>query len=870
MVVPSADISEFNILTQFDISLSTPQICLQADSVGVNEALVNYIYKITSPSDVLLHEGSFISPDATGNSAIFCVDLNPFNGSIEWSGGDYVIIATMQDTALNEWSQTILVSVCPPRGNPIPGLWYGQSNLSPEVKCESAEILFLDTTNYDYKGLTKTLVSKTMTLIFPADPDTGIQPSPVVVTGLSAAAFAITYNGMYEGRLVTIYDYDAGSGITIRIKYTTLQKKTGTHKPIAVECQTDLCPFLCEFAALIDETEALCGVNDVQYVENQRLISLINSKIALVLIRQKCGQPVGDLITEIINLGNFKCNCDCGNNGITSRGIIPTASPTYVFNTVNSCGDIVGTFSNPSGNNIVLTLADKKYVFAIDPSMRATGFSMTNAVVGCQKTYTLFVDQDALITKLLDTIDNNVTLKAAFCAIVAQCDPNNPFAGVDMLCISPTLNNQCDYYAQLVAGQAFPSDKFVGIVVNGLLYSPPVEYVYTNATQINLWLATLPFGFAGTEYVNSSGTIDFTALTNLNSITRLRFKRGFGPPMPYDVYVSVSNCASTPGTTDKMQALVTFVCQIYTALFGPSPVLYKVKVGSDADTTPDYIDQKVQSDDSSVQISVIGEKVNFRTIQKVTAGDNCAGYLVDKIISNYFDIDVIQNTIYAYNYVITSTVYGAGKNIFSININGTNYPLNILSTDLAAIEAAINAIGLGTFTATSPAANLVITSVGNRYVVASAVMVTLAGPTYATFNAVQSTPVSLGDCAQLRINPLARTWTNITLDAGFDPILSTAEYSSLDSLRNVMINLNIVADPSPIISTININAGDLIPIGLRPRTDQKILIWSGWNGSSDNIGNYILISTGGLIQVEYNLSMTDQTFRIDSFIYPTN
>lgn len=863
MNVPSVDISQFIIDIQYDLSGATPQICLTPESIGAGQASVKYNYKITAPNNIVIHDNSdFSTPDAIGNGTPLCFNLPLFNGGIIWSGSDYIVIATMQDTDDLQWSQTLTDGICPPNGNSIAGSWYGKACLGIEVKCDSAEILLHDTTNYDYKGLTKTLVSKTMILTYPADPVTGDTPAPTVIAGFNDVAIPITYNGNYEARLVTIYDYSFGDNVTIRIKYTTYNKNTGVHIPVAVECNIDLCPMLCEFQDLIAETEALCGKDEVLYVQKQNLIQLLNSKILSVLLNKQCGKPVGPLIAEIQRISGFKCNCDCGNNGVVPRSLIPIGSGTYVFDCVTSCGDVAGTFTNPSGNNILLTLNDKQYVFAASSGAVIAGFTVTNATVGCVKTYTLNINLTTLAGQLMDTIDDAGALQDQFCALVGNCDAIDPWNGVDFKCVTPAFNNECDYYGNLPTGH-HAMDTFFGVQVNGVVYEPSGTILYTNAAAVNAFLLTIGFGFGGTDYVVTGFQAELTTLANINSITRLYFKDSATTNI-YSVNVVASNCG-TVTSTDKGQGIVDTICNLKTGVEADSG---KVLVDG-SDSTLGYLGAKLVSTDSSVSISVVGEQVNLQTQLKVDSADNCPGYLVDKVKSNNLTITDQKLNVYAYTYVVTSTQYGAGYNVLSITINGVSYPIGIVSTNIAGIQAAINALGLGTFTVTHPG-NLVFTSVGNRYVVSNVVMETIAGPVYTTFNAVQSTPVLLGECAVLFIEPLARTWTEVTYDPTLFDNASLIEYASKDSLKNVMININLIADPSPIVGTIDVNPADHLSVGLRPRTEQKILIWSGYDGTTDNAANYIIIKTTGLIQVEYNLLMTTQIFRIDSFYYPTN
>ena len=866
MIVPSADISEFNIIVRYNLSGVTPTICIQADSVGPNEALVEYIYKITTPSGAIVWEGSFTSPDATGNAAIFCKDLPLFNGAIEWSGTDFTVVATMKDTAALEFSQTQTAQICPPRGNSVAGSNYGQSCINVQVKCDTAEVLLSDCTNYDYKGYVKTLVSKTITLIFPPDAD-GTTPAPVVLTGFYDVAIPITANGNYEVRLETIYTYTIDGSNTVTILYTTYNQVTGTHKPFVVECYIDLCPLLCEYTEFLAETEALCGKNEVKYVENNRILSLINGKILLVMMNKDCGKPVGSLINQIKAISGFKCNCDCGNNGVNRRTLIRTSSAgTFSFAVATSCGDVGGVWTNPSGNNYLLTLNDVQYVFALTAGATTAGFSVANTTAGCVKTYRLDIDLETFADTILNTINSDVTLKALLCSIVTACDFPDVFTGVDMKCITDALISECDYYGELLSPNT-PLDTFKGIQVNGVWYYPSITYLYDNAVQINLWLQTLGFGFGATDYIiGGSGNVAFTSLANINNVTRLAFTNVTTTNV-YTINISPSNC-TTGTSSDKMQGVVDKICSIYDALYGVSSILYKVKTDS-SDTSPDFLDQKISSSDGSVQVTVIGDQLDLKTTLKVNAADTCPGYLINKIKSDDLVVTNEIVAITAYDYVITNGAIGPTRYVASIAIDGVDYGINVLTTDLVGLASALNALGLGTFTCTSPASNLVITSLGNVFVVQSIVVENTVGPTYTTVNAVQSNPTSAGYCAKVNIDPIARTWTPITVDPLlFDSGTSLVEYTNVDSFGNVM--LNILVDPlvSPLLAgTHVISLTD--PLPFPPRTAQKVPFWYGWSGAA-NLENYFLIQTNGIINIVINITQGSQEIRKDSIIYPTN
>lgn len=865
MIVPSADISQFIILVTYDLSGSTPQVCLKAASIGPNQALVKYKYKIIAPSGVVIHDGTFSPPDATGNAPTVCYNLPLFNQTIEWSGGLYSVIATMQDQASLEFSQTINTKICPPRGNSKTGSWYGEACLSADVNCDGAEILLSDTTNYSYQSYTPVMVSKTMTLIYPAD-STGNQPSPFVANNFNDVAAPISYNGNYEARLESIYSYDMGGGVTIKILYTTYRKTTGLHKQILVECYIDLCPLICEFTELIHDTEKMCGKDAVKYEENQRLITMINGLMMTVFINKKCGKPIGKVIAEIKRISGFKCNCDC-NNGIVPRTLITNNNGgSLVFSIVNAGGDVIGAWSSPGGNNYQLTLHDKAYVFDLTVGALGYGFSVAPTTTTYLKTYTLDVNILTLTSSIMDTISGDAGLKAQLCTLVSLCDPFNIFQGVDMMCVWPVLVNACDYFGEL--NQPInPTDTFKGIKVNGVWYYPPTALLNTDKVNINLWLQTLGFSFGASDYdVDVNGTVTLTTLANINQITRMAFV-DVSTTNEYDINVVATNCG-TITSTDKMQAVIGKICAIWNALYGVSSVLYKVKENSGG--TPDYLINKVSSVDGSIILSVVGGKVNFKTLLRVDATDNCGGNLIDKIKSVYLTVRDQKINVYTNDYTITSSHFGATFTVKTIKIGGVTYQVNVLSTNLSGVQTALNSIGLGAFVVTSPASNIVISSLGNRYVIENVIIENSVGPVDYTELPVVTNNQLLGECAVIFIEPLQRTWVPIVIDGTlWDVGLSNVEYATMDSTRNTMMNINAVPLLGFTIGTFPLNpgVGNNLPASSRPRLEQRIPFQTGWDGVSANATNYFIIKPTGYIDVEINLP-TSNEMRVDSIYFP--
>jgi len=521
IITTSPDITVLSASVIFDISGVLPNVIITNQSEGPSLAGVSYAYKIISPTQTFIHDGSLDDPDIIG---IWTSILNtdpwprPF-GQLEWSGSPYSFQILAKDSAGNEYAAPVqLASICRPNGNlPASKNTYGKGDVLVQVKCDQARILFQDITNTSYKGLTGTIGSSVLRVNFPMD-DTGTVPAPFVGGNFSTAMVPITYSGKgYQFLYTSIYQYELAEDTFVRIKY--LLSNT-----FGVFCNIDLIPLLCEYQKLIASIET-GSCNDV--AEANRKLMLINPKFSLVvmgMLQPLTGIDVPALIQEIEAIGDFPCDCCNVATGITPPG--SSAFDGYTFSVVPLGGDINGQVV-PNGFNIQIELSDVSYIFKICDTSPAqtTAFNVvpTTSVDGYTKTYCLQVDITQLSEDILNTIADNSALVNLFNSIVLSSEDGNFNLTVDGGCIFAS-SATCDYVFTLSTIPITTTYALLtSIKIAGIVHSINFAFNLSNLSALQVYLNGLGYGIF--VVTNPSGqTVLISSTNNGNDIQQLNYK----------------------------------------------------------------------------------------------------------------------------------------------------------------------------------------------------------------------------------------------------------------------------------------------------------------------------------------------------------
>lgn len=514
----SPDISVLSATVVWDISGTLPVITITNTSEGTGLANVTWWFVAASPSQTPIHSGSENVPDINGTWTTKTLNNawpKPYN-QIEWSGAPYTLVMYAKDSVGTIYSYEFNPAyIGRPFGNTKKSTnTYGLASVDVQVKCEMGRVFFQNTTNINYKGQNGVMNASTLRVQYPMD-ETQTIPDPFAITDFSSALVPITYSSPnYQFVTQQFYTYDLGQGTYVKIRYQV-------QKTFAVYCNINLLPLVCEYQKLIQQLEMGNCVNAEE--ANQKLM-LINSKMALVLIGMEqplTGVDVPFLIKEIERIGGFECDC-CN----APSGIIPTTASIidgYSFSVNAQGGDVAGNFSKV-GNNIVLNISDKSYVFNISAATlsQTDAFSVIPSDAGSYtKIYSLNVNLATLAEDLANTIEDNPSLynlwKTLF-GIGATAE-----IIVDGGCVFQS-SSACNYEFTMTG---IPSTGtyalFSSITINGI---PQVKNYNFNLSNLNGLQGYLnAMGYGSFTVTNPGGsTVLITTNANTTNIGGMTYK----------------------------------------------------------------------------------------------------------------------------------------------------------------------------------------------------------------------------------------------------------------------------------------------------------------------------------------------------------
>lgn len=559
MLTPgSTYITDLKVKVLFDISLPTPVVKLINQSTGPDLPAVDMAFWLYGPNNQEIHVGDLNNPDAAGNFTEYTFDepFPPFGNSIEWSGGPYRVVIKAKDPSFNEYtfSPEQKAEICRPKGNEFAGKNYGEAKLDIESDCNKGELYVNDVTNYNYRGLPPNFVSKKITIIPPSDGD-GNVPTPSEYIGYSKVLHVLTASGQgFTAIVVTVVEYSLGNNVFVRLKFIKTQA-------FNVNCNYDLCPLMCEYDKLVTKAEEKCDP-----ALNEKMI-LINAKLLAIYLaysKPACGLNVGDMIEELKQFAGFSCDCSCSGIGINSSG---TTNGGWNFQ-FNTCGDISANAA-VNGQNVLLTINDKTYTFAIGATT-SNAFTWTTGVDGCTRIPTLHVSTSALSIAILNFIKSDVDATNLFNSIV-----NIDFSQIKLLingkCVLAT--NGCDYEATLVdvcdpTDIPTPIGIFKHIKINGIVYAFNMAFSFTNLTPIQTILNALNKGnfVVSINQESIDYIITITSANNPNDIQEIVFEQVCGTDILVSIrYMQIEKTCGQPvlySAQQIVQAIVDYLCAI--------------------------------------------------------------------------------------------------------------------------------------------------------------------------------------------------------------------------------------------------------------------------------------------------------------------
>lgn len=551
---PSADISYLSANVLFDISTDSPSIVVTNQSEGDTLANVSWWFEVYSPNGNPIHAGLESAPDVTGEWTTHTLSDNW--GRPEWSGAPYTFTIYAKDSAGNIYSKTYSAVICRPNGAPKSGSSRrGAASTNMQVQCDRGKILFQNQTNSSYKGLTGSFVSSVLRVVYPID-ETGSIPTPFSINSFTNASVPITYSSKnYQFVAYQVYDYVLSDNTSVRIKY--YEQKT-----FPVYCNINLFPLICEYNALVDSVEN--GSCASASAADEKL-KLINSKLAIVLMgmmQPLTGVDVPKMIQEIEEIGGFTCNCCDAANSAGIPQATSSVIDNYTFSVTTLGGDVVGSFANSVGNNIVLELYDRTYIFNIGASTleNTTAFSVTPSISGYTKTYSLNVDLPQLATDLATVIEDNPDVYNLWKALFGQEEALKIV--VDGRCVFSNAS-ACDYVFSL---ENIPANTTYAILssvkAGGVIKNTNYSFNLTNLSGLQSYLNALGVGtFVVTDL--TGGAVSITSDNNSFDLSSITYKIA---STTYDADMERTCTGYTPVSLDEFAAyIINYICDLNTS-----------------------------------------------------------------------------------------------------------------------------------------------------------------------------------------------------------------------------------------------------------------------------------------------------------------
>ena len=307
-----------NYKVKYDITSSTPSVVITNQTTGANLANLIYYFELYTPSGVLYHQGSFLTPDASGvwTTINISEQIPSSNGKIEFSNVPYIVKCFVKDNLGNLCELEKKDVICNPSGNKGNNN-FGGILLDIQQKCSEGRLQITDVSNYVYNNTIGSLISNETRLIYPAL-ENGSSPADAVVNNQNAFTLPIPINGkghiLYRNSILK-YVLISGNEVLIKYKYK--------NDSLEINCNLSLCGILC---GITKYRESLLDDNGKCSVENQTKINDLHFKIAqltLALNYPACGFDVTAIYNEVkAELTKNDCYCDCndnqGNNNVTA------------------------------------------------------------------------------------------------------------------------------------------------------------------------------------------------------------------------------------------------------------------------------------------------------------------------------------------------------------------------------------------------------------------------------------------------------------------------------------------------------------------------------------------------------------------------
>ena len=191
-----------------------------------------------------------------------------------------------------------------------------------EVKsdCSTSILTSEDLTEYKVSGILP-IITRTHTIIYPIDPDTGVSIKPNVVGSTAVlTAGPNIYTGMWTINISSDLVYKLNNWFTVN----TTVKGQKYHN---VKCSLCMCLFFICYKAVYEKYKSMIGYNAREVERLTGVLLRIVSLYQLYQLAVKCGYDTDYYCTEIKTILNTEnCTCDTEANDDVPVEVIPISS----------------------------------------------------------------------------------------------------------------------------------------------------------------------------------------------------------------------------------------------------------------------------------------------------------------------------------------------------------------------------------------------------------------------------------------------------------------------------------------------------------------------------------------------------------------
>jgi hypothetical protein len=490
---------------------------------GADEVL-GIVFKITDPSSVVIHEGSFSSPDIIpSDSSTFSVSIP----NLMFAFGVWDIEGTIKEADGTEYTVNVIKNICQPKGFDK-GVIKG--DFSVDVNCNAGTIKVSELTNLSYNEKKPTSISKLGTLFYPQGTLSNLSftTTPFLVSGPASV-----YSGDYTIQNNTTATYELGDGVVVELKYFT-------RKQFSVNCSSTLVNILCCVQEQVNAYKAAPNSDKGKLAKS--LIDKISGTLFDVIIKDRVGIPYDAEIEYIRNV--LSCDCNCGSQVVEASPAQLGASGSVVL--LPGCG--IDIESETSGNTTTFTINGQ----TVSLNKTDLAFDLVYAANECGGIYNIGFNYPILSLNILNEIKGSDNLAALLNSIISKTE--NSLGSINGRCIADL--SQCDYFftEKLVSTG---TQNLVSIVIAGVERVAPSNLSLADALAVRNWLNSLDLGSFTTAVNNVNSTITIASASNPNKISTIKINTN-GTNI---IKTVTSNCGSLE---DLLQAIIDYVCAINT------------------------------------------------------------------------------------------------------------------------------------------------------------------------------------------------------------------------------------------------------------------------------------------------------------------